>query len=213
VLVAGAAREIADYWQGLAAVTVLEERRRIARELHDGLAQELAFVVVQSRRYAGRTRDESALEQISVAAERALDESRRAIAALTRPLDEPLADVLADVAEEVAIRVGVKLEFDFQPGITVSPFTRETLVRILREAVSDAARTRHATRAKISLTKGHGVRLRISDDGADPSRGGRGSASHGDGLATMTERAQQLGGTLTLSPGPQGGTEVEVVIQ
>jgi len=86
-LLVGAAREIGRYWRGLADRAVLEERRRIARDLHDGVAQELAFIVRRTRRLANGS---ETLQPITASAERALDDSRRAIAALTRPMDECL---------------------------------------------------------------------------------------------------------------------------
>jgi signal transduction histidine kinase len=212
VVVGGAAREIGNYWDGLAARTVFEERRRIARELHDGVAQELAFVVVETRRVAGGSTDASALERISLAAERALDESRWAIAALTGPPDVTLGDALAGLADEVAVRLGVVLDFDLQPDIQVSSFTRQTLVRIVRDAITDAARGRHATRAKITLTNGHGLHLLITDDGDDSDRAAGADGDAHRALATLEERAHQLGGELTVVSLTQGGRSIEVVV-
>ncbi len=120
---------------------MLEERRRIARELHDGLAQELAFISTQSRLLRP-----AALEQsLTSAADRALDESRRAIDALTRPLGEPVDVVVAKAAEEVATRVGARLTLDLQPGIATTHETREALRRIVREATVNATEHGHAT--------------------------------------------------------------------
>jgi signal transduction histidine kinase len=133
LLLAGAAREIGSYWRRLASMAVLEERRRIARELHDGVAHELAYIVAESNGH------------LAAAAERALDESRRAIAALTRPVDEPLDVALVQAAEEVAGRVGVHLKVDVCRGATVSPDEREALIRIVREAITNAGRHGGAT--------------------------------------------------------------------
>ena len=128
LVLVGTGREIQTYWRRLADVAVLEERRRIARDLHDGLAQELAFIAAETRGPASK------------AAERALDESRRAIAALTRPVDEPLHVALVQAAEEVAHRVGTQIRFEGETVSTVPGDTREALIRIVREAVTNAAR-------------------------------------------------------------------------
>jgi signal transduction histidine kinase len=166
VLLVGIAREIERYWRRLAHVAVLEERRRIARDLHDGLAQELALISMHSKSLDS-PRNPLAGE-IAAAANRALDESRRAIAALTRPLDEPLATVITEVAEEVARREGVELELSVRGDPDVSLDTREELVRMVRNTVIDAQR-RGATRVRIEVSIGRGARLRIShdDDGID----------------------------------------------
>ena len=196
LLLAGAAREIGSYWRRLASMAVLEERRRIARELHDGVAQELAYIVAEST------------GSLAAAAERALDESRRAIAALTRAVDEPLEVALVQAAEEVAGRVGVQLRVDVCEGAKVSPDEREALIRIVREAITNAGRHGGATSVSVELTNGHGTLLRIADDGSgfDP----RHTRVGGFGLVSMRERAEALGGRFTLSSEDGGGTKIEV---
>src|SRR3954451_11226074 len=77
------------------------ERSRIARDLHDGFAQELAFIAMQSRRLAHQT-GEGTLEQIAEAAERALGQSRRVIAALAAPAEEPLHPAISATARRLA---------------------------------------------------------------------------------------------------------------
>jgi signal transduction histidine kinase len=211
VLLFGAGKEIAAYQRRMADTAALEERRRLARELHDGLAQELAFISTQSRWLAQGVGGDDKLEQLALAAARALDESRGAIAALTRPLDEPLEVALAQAAEEVADRVGVKVRLDLEPGVQVSPSTRAALLRIVREAVTNTARHGKASEATVSLTSDGRLELRISDDGVGfdttAAREGRGF-----GLVSMRERAQAIGGQLEVRSSVGGGTEIEVVI-
>jgi signal transduction histidine kinase len=196
LLLAGAAREIGSYWRRLASMAILEERRRIARELHDGVAQELAYIVAESS------------GSLAAAAERALDESRRAIAALTRPVDEPLEVALVQAAEEVAGRVGVQLRIGVCEGARVSPDEREALIRIVREAITNAGRHGGAKNVSVELTNGHGTHLRIVDDGLgfDP----RHTRVGGFGLVSMRERTEALGGRFRLSSQAGGGTNIEV---
>jgi signal transduction histidine kinase len=208
ILLVGAAHEIRKYWKQVARSTVLDERRRIARELHDGVAQELAFVLVQSRRLAN---DQPGLEPIVAAAERALDESRRAMAALTRPLDEPLVAVLADEAEEIAARVGLDLELDLCDGVEVTPAEREALLRVVREAVTSAARYGGATSTRIELSRTGRACLRISDDARDHDLGTDGSFG-GSWLRIAGERTRALGGKVRIESVPGVGTEIEVML-
>jgi signal transduction histidine kinase len=209
LLLVGAVQEIRAYWRGLARAAVLEERRRMARDLHDGLAQELAYILGRARRFA-REGDEDA-GHIATAAERALDESRRAIAALTRPVDEPLEIALAQAAEEVANRVGARVQCDLDHSVAVSIATREALVRIVREAVTNAGRHGKANLVTVELSNGRGLSLRIADDGSgfDPAEaeGGRGF-----GIVSMRERAQAIGGRFSLESAPGEGTAIEVTL-
>jgi len=189
-----------------------EERRRIARDLHDGVAQELAFVARRARRMALETGDRG-LDQIVAAAERGLTESRRQLAALTQPLDEPLDTALARAVEEVAARDGANVELDLMPGVRVGYEAREVLIRIACEAVSNAIRHAHPRAIRVRLTGGDTVRLTVVDDGVgfDPASVLPGPGS-GFGLTSMRERAESLGAKFRLDSRPRAGTEVEVVL-
>lgn len=205
VILVAVARELNAYWRNLARAAALEERRRIARELHDGLAQELAFIANRSKLLEGELAGE-----LSSAADRALEESRRAIDALTRPLNEPLESAVQRAAEEVAIRFGVTLSVDLEPGIEVSPELRDTFRRITREAAINAARHGNARHLAVALAKKPvGIVLRVEDDGTgfDPS-----SPTRGFGLVSMSERAARMGGRLRIQSRPGTGTVVEVAV-
>jgi signal transduction histidine kinase len=214
VLLVAALREIGAYHRGLTEAAVLQERRRIARDLHDGVAQDLAFI-------AGRVRvlerDPAApvrFDQLTSAAERALDDSRAAIAALTRPLDESLDAALARNAIEVAERMGARADLELETGVEVSPATREALVRIVREAISNATRHGRAGRIGVSLSgAAEELRLSIADDGCGFDAGARpGHPLAGFGLVSMSERAEALGGTFDVVSAPGSGTTIEVVV-
>ena len=211
VLLAGAAREIGRYWRSETEAAVLEERRRIARDLHDGLAQELAFIVGQTSKLARDEGAPPALGYVSAAAHRALGEARRAIATLTRPLDEPLASVLEEVAGEVAGRSGLEVEFHSTARADVPASTREELARVVREAVTNAARHSGASSVRVSVSGADGVRVSIADDGVgfDPARVRRPGLDGGFGLETMRERMTALGGGLRIRSVPGVGTEIE----
>jgi signal transduction histidine kinase len=112
----GAVREIRAYWGAQASLAVLEERGRLARELHDGLVQDLSFLRSQT---AGADRlDGERLAFAADAADRALAASRSALDALTSVGDEPLDVALRRVAEEVARPTGASVELAVDdPGV------------------------------------------------------------------------------------------------
>jgi len=208
VAVVAAAVEFTSYWRRLAESAVLEERRRIARDLHDGLAQELAFIATQTRAAAG---DSERLSMVSRSAERALDESRRAIAALTRPVDEPLETALAQQSEEIGGRLGIRVLLDLEPVGRVPSDTKEALLRIAREAMMNAGRHGRPSKINVGLANHDGITLRVADDGRgfrpdDP----RVFAGDRWGVAGMRERAESLGGRFHLQSRPFRGTKVEV---
>ena len=173
-LLIGITREIASYQHAVANAAVLDERRRLARDLHDGVAQELAFIASQLRWSAGKGPAGDEPSQIMDAVERALDESRGAIAALSRPVHEPLHEALAQTATDVADRLGGRLELDIDESAEVPPAWREPLGRIVREAIANAIRHGHARTVRVQLqSNGHDTTLRVRDDGDGFDTGSR----------------------------------------
>lgn len=211
VLLVGAEREIDRYWSRLADAAIYDERRRLARDLHDGVAQELAYVVTQTRLLVRGRAAPGTDERVAAAAERALDESRRAIIALTLRDDEPLHLALARAAEDVAGRVGVQVVVDVDDAVLpkVPGELREALVRIVQESVNNAGRHGRASKVWISISAG-GV-LRIVDDGVgfDPTATREGRF----GLVSMRERAERLGARFSIESEPGNGTTVEVALR
>jgi signal transduction histidine kinase len=210
VILGAAAQQIRKEWESGAEAAVLEERRRLARDLHDGLAQELGYVLRCVRRL---DRADPLAAEISSGIGRALDESRRAIAALTEPLDEPLETALERAAQEAARRVETCVRIDVSPGIEVTQAEREALLRIATEAISNAGRHADAPFVTLSCTNGDRVRLRIADAGAGFDTGRRSSGSSGRfGLVGMRQRAEAIGADFELHSAPGAGTTVEVTL-
>jgi len=186
---------------------VLEERRRIARDLHDGLAQELAFIANRTRELAAATAN-TALLQVASAAQRGLDESRRAIQTLTTNDDEPFDVALVQAVEEVASRLGTKVQIEAEAAPDISADQREQLLRIVREAVTNAGRHAQADLVRVQFRNGGPLFLRVEDDGVgfDPAE----TDAKGFGLVTMQERASALGAEFLVDSTVGRGTAVEV---
>ena len=98
---------------------VQEERRRLARELHDGIAQELAFILGQSRRLAKIFPDERALADIGSAAEHALQDARAAIYGLHETTSPTLGAAIEARAQQLASRAGLELTLNVEEEIEV----------------------------------------------------------------------------------------------
>lgn len=208
VLLVAAGREVRRYWERLAAAAVVEERRRLARDLHDGAAQELAFILRRLRRLSTR---EQELAPVAAAAQRALDESRRAIGALSRTADEPFTVTLADATAEVAARSGATLSLRLDPAVAVEPPVADALLRIACEAVANAAAHSGAEAVELELSRDDRLRLRVSDEGSgfDPAAVARRGGSR-FGLVSMRERAAAVGAELNIDSVPGRGTTVQV---
>lgn len=208
VLLVGALLEVRANWAGATRTAVEDERRRLARELHDGVAQEIALIRVEALRL-DRPRPGDGAAEIVDAADRALEETRTTIDALTTSPDEPLDVVLDRSARRVAARYGARVESDCTP-LALSPEARHHLVRIVREAALNAVRHGGAPTVEVRLRPvGSGGRLVVSDDGSgfDPDAL---AAESGFGISGIRQRAEALGGRLELSSAPGVGTVVEV---
>lgn len=207
-LLIGAAREIASYWTSVVAAASLEERRRLARDVHDGLAQEIAFIGRNVRLLRDRGADPQLIERILRSVGRAQEESRRVVGALAARVDEPLDEALAQAVRDAASRYGASIDMELAGGISLSPREREAVVRIASEAVANAARHSGAEVLKIYLERVEaGMRLEVVDDGEgfDEKQPRRGF-----GLVTMRDRAEALGGKLRIDSRRGAGTRVEL---
>jgi signal transduction histidine kinase len=209
VLLAGSMREIWSYWRALPAAAVAEERRRIARDLHDGLAQELVYLGRNLDSLDGEASGDT-LTRLRRAVERAQFESRRAVGTLAAPAGQAIETDLADAVGEIAERFQVGLDLDLVPGVRLPTARAEALVRIACEAVTNAARHSGSSRVRLNVERdGRRVRLRVSDQGCgfDTALPGRGY-----GLISMGERARSVGGELRISSAPGRGSEVELAL-
>jgi two-component system, NarL family, sensor kinase len=209
---------------GVRAVAA-EERNRLARELHDTLAQGLAALTMQlevADARASATEDAvlvTAITRALAIARSTLDEARRSVLDLREaPLDgrtlvEALRSLVADAASGMDGRVAIDLieagDNDPSADRRLSAAAERGLYRIAQQAVDNAVQHSGAHRVVIRLVYGVGdVSLRVEDDGAgfDPAS----VPPDRFGLVGMRERAKLLGGTLLVESTPGEGSAIEV---
>jgi signal transduction histidine kinase len=208
LLLVGAGRELRQYWDAQSRAAVLEDRRRLARELHDGVIQELGYIRAESYSLPA---DLSAGDRIIAACDRGLDEARAAVQALGRPSDEPLSFVLHRAARELAERYQVDLDVEVDDTIDVQPDQQHALMRITREAVSNAVRHGKAERVHLQLSRSGGLRrLVIQDNGKGFDVRLAVSDNAGYGLVSMRDRARTLPGTFDVEAESGRGSLVTV---
>ncbi len=202
-------------------MAVLEERYRLAREIHDGLAQTLGYLGWQAERLEGLLRDariEAALEEVNTlrqAIRTAYLEAREAIDGLRLSVHSPgaLAERLGEYAAAFARQTGLEVEYTAHPpDLQVKPEVGLQVLRIAQEALNNVRKHAQARRVLIHLRQHEGVlELSIADDGKgfapQPSAE---RLYHSHGLTSMRERAENLGGSLSIATGAGQGTRVFV---
>jgi signal transduction histidine kinase len=187
---------------------VLQERLRMARDLHDGLAQDLAFIASHGERLAGAGEAE---HPVAIAARRALQASRGIVADLAASEAVSLRSALDQVGGELSTRFGIRVDIEAD-DVALSETARDVVVRISREAIGNAARHGQASHVLVSVSQsGAGVRLSVRDDGCGIADAAAGSGT-GLGLRMMRERAATLGGHLIARQAGDRGTELEVLL-
>jgi signal transduction histidine kinase len=209
LLLAAGLRARARMHQLAADQAVARERRRLVNDLHDGLAQDLAFIAAHGNRLA---RDLGGEHPIAVAARRALAASRGAIVDLAAA-DAPTAEAaLRAVADEAGHRSGANIVVRAD-STELTSHEREELVRIAREAIANAVQHGRAEAVTVSLrTRGTELVLSVKDNGIGMAAGITAHSHRGFGLSSMRDRANGLGGRLSVHSSEGGGTELEVVV-
>ncbi|HWH30804.1 MAG TPA: ATP-binding protein, partial [Mycobacteriales bacterium] len=209
LLLVGAAREIRSFWEARARAAVLEDRRRLARDLHDGLAQELTYIYAQTRHLAAHPDDARAIARVNDAAARAIDEARAAISALARSEDPRFADVLRASVGGLADRYDVAGEVAVDDGLVLPADRADAVLRIVGEAFRNAVRHGGARTVRVAVHAPPLV-VRITDDGGGFDAAAT-AGSVGFGLTSMRERATGQGALLEIDAQPGRGTTVQVV--
>lgn len=202
----------------LQSLAVMEERGRIAREMHDGLSQILGYVGVELQtieHYTQNGDQHSALAELQQAhrnVQLAQADVRENILSLRTTLsnEKKLVAALQEYAEEFGIQTGIQTRFvraaPEDPSLT--PLAEAQLVRIVQEALTNVRKHSRAKNAQVKLAqRNRYLCVSVTDDGIGfESSNGRGQY----GLLTMRERAESMNGGLTITSQSGQGTQVEV---
>ncbi|NYH42178.1 signal transduction histidine kinase [Micromonospora jinlongensis] len=198
---------------------VLEERTRIAREMHDVVAHHMSLIAVQAETAPYRLTDvpaPAAAEFVAIAASArdALTDMRRLLGVLRSESSGPQTAPQPDLADldamvDAARRAGLPVTLDAGPvddGQVPAPVGLAAY-RIVQEGLANAARHAVGAAVRVTVRAGHsGLEVRVENSPADARPTADGGPGHG--LTGMRERATSLGGTFTAGPLPDGGYAV-----
>jgi two-component system, NarL family, sensor histidine kinase YdfH len=210
-------RQLTEYAAQVEDLTLASERQRMARELHDTLAQGLAGLVLQleaidSHLSRGNTPKAQAITQ------QAMDRARSTLADARRAIDDLRSGEVAEIDLETAVRAetdrftaasGIPCELSIEVPLSLPDNVRECSLRVVSEALTNIGRYAQAQHAAVSLSSvDHALDIEVRDDGVgfDPAQI---SAGH-YGLIGLRERARLIGGTLNIESAPGQGTVLRV---
>jgi len=212
----------ARLYEGARELALAQERTRIARELHDAVAQKLFSARLTAEAAAALVGDDpdaarTELAEVARLTAEAGAELREIVAAL-RPAELATDGLVGTLRTRVALLDRVhpaRLSLAAAPDLPPLPEqTEQTLLRVAEEALHNALRHAEATTVRVSIADPDGlVTLTVADDGAgfDVDKPPR-AAARRLGLASMRERSRTVGGTLTVTSRPGGGTTVRLAV-
>ncbi len=203
-------------WRAIRAAefgrAVAEERARVAREIHDGLAQYLFAVSTQTSLLAGGGDPGKIVPRLQEAAAAAQQEARFAVLALSSASGSaPFDSALNRYVEFLTADGQLDVDLEIDRAVELGPDEQIEVFRIVQEGLANVRRHAGARRATVLIGSRDGQRVvRIVDDGRgfddDPE-------SAGQGLRNMRTRAAAIGGAFRLASRPGGGTSLEVVLR
>jgi signal transduction histidine kinase len=198
-----------------------EENTRIAREIHDELGQSLTAIKMELMWICKKNTNNPKMVQSLLSIGNTVDDTIKNVRKISSALRPKLLDQLGFLPaiewqiNEFSRRTKIKCDLDvLNEKIELNLFAASTLFRIFQESLTNIARHSNASKIKLSLALNgnDSLVMKIKDNGIGISNGLNGGKKHSLGILGMTERAQSLGGTLSVEKIPGGGTEVMVRI-
>ena len=203
-------------WRAIRAAefgrAVSEERARVAREIHDGLAQYLFAISTHVSMLASGASLEKTLPKLQLAAEEAQQEAKFAVLALssasgTASFDAALRRYVDFLTSDGQLAVDLEIE----PGVRLAPDEQIEVFRIVQESLANVRKHAGARHAEVLIGERNGRRVvRVRDDGTGFDGGEKPA---GQGLKNMRRRAESISGGFSLSSRPGQGTALEVVLR
>jgi signal transduction histidine kinase len=211
------ARQLQNLLDTRAQLLVVEERNRLARDLHDSAKQQAfaAAAQISAARKQFTQNPETAQTSI-IEAERLINELRKELTSLIEELrpaaleDKGLAPAVRAYAQDWSRQNGIKLEVNVQHERQLPLEVEQMVFRIVQEALANVSRHSQATQAAIGLTyNNHEITCSISDNGIgfDTKK-----KSSGFGIRSMQERAKSLGSAVTIESAPEKGTRISFTV-
>jgi NarL family two-component system sensor histidine kinase YdfH len=212
-------QELAEYALEVENLSIANERQRMARELHDTLAQGLAGLILQleaadihiEQKRVDKTRE--ILQQALVRARATLVDARRAINDLRIDLSDPknLGDEISREVERFNDATGIPCELTLNIPDTLSDEVSEHIFRTVTEGLGNIARHAQASRVVVEITqKNNLLNLRIRDDGIGFNPEDEITRTGHYGLLGIRERARLAGGTLKIDSSLEKGTQIHL---
>jgi len=191
---------------------VAEERARVAREIHDGLAQYLFTVSTHASMLEAGTAPEGSIKQIKEAAAAAQQEARFAILALSSASgNAPFDAALRRYVDFLTADGDLEVDLEIDPGLALAPDEQIEVFRIVQEGLANVRKHAQAGRAEVVIGQRGAERfVVVRDDGAgfngdtDPA---------GQGIKNLRQRAAAIGGAFSLRSAPGEGTALEVTLR
>jgi signal transduction histidine kinase len=211
--IAGAAVQTARLHSRLQRLAIVEDRHRIARDLHDSVIQDLFAVGLGLQALSARVDDPVASTRLDDAVDR-LDHSVETLRNFIFQLTAPSVSTIGDRLQEVVARMGsaypTRIRLSVEEEERSARHEDEAILMLATEAVSNALRHARAPSVEVSLVADHSqILLTVVDDGVGFETG---RLEGGMGLANMRARAAALGGLLTIDSAPGQGTRVEFTL-
>jgi signal transduction histidine kinase len=199
---------------------IIEERRRIAREIHDGVAQSLGYLNLKTKTASDLVSENNTvralteMNEIRKVVQDTYEDIRESIDQLSTEIRNlPMIPTMANYIQEFGNNNGIKVEFSYpRPFPELSPVAELQLLRITQETLTNVRRHAQASETEIRLeNSGDSVELIVKDDGQGFTLSDLEESPPGyHGLNIIKERAESLGGYVNISTAPGEGTAIMV---